>query len=315
MSSSAAKSKSSKGTTKATSGRLFVLDLSDGRVLSCKPDGSDLKTIVSEGRRLPDGIVVDVEAGHIYWTNMGNPQANDGSIERADLDGKNLKHIVPPGGTFTPKQLQLDKKNGKLYWCDREGMRVMRCNLDGSKMETLIDSSQGDARPGPDQTKWCVGIALDIDGAKFYWTQKGPDNAGQGRIFRANLEIPKGQTPADRNDIEVLYENLPEPIDLDLDVANRIIYWTDRGDPPRGNTVNRAPMDAATGKRKDPEIVLNDLMEGIGLFLDAKNERMFVTDLGGNVYSANLDGSNKKVLLFAQGNLAGVAYAEIPASS
>jgi hypothetical protein len=160
-----------------------------------------------------------------------------------------------------------------------------------------------------------VGIALDIDGAKFYWTQKGPDNAGRGRIFRANLEIPKGQTPADRNDIEVLYENLPEPIDLDLDVANRIIYWTDRGDPPRGNTVNRAPMDAATGKRKDPEIVLNDLMEGIGLFLDAKNERMFVTDLGGNVYSANLDGSNKKVLLFAQGNLAGVAYAEIPASS
>jgi DNA-binding beta-propeller fold protein YncE len=315
MSSSAAKSKSSKGTTKATSGRLFVLDLSDGRVLSCKPDGSDLKTIVSEGRRLPDGIVVDVEAGHIFWTNMGNLKANDGSIERADLDGKNLKHIVSPGGTFTPKQLQLDKKNGKLYWCDREGMRVMRCNLDGSKIETLIDSSQGDSRPGPDQTKWCVGIALDIDGAKFYWTQKGPDNAGRGRIFRANLEIPKGQTPADRNDIEVLYENLPEPIDLDLDVANRIIYWTDRGDPPRGNTVNRAPMDAATGKRKDPEIVLNDLMEGIGLFLDAKNERMFVTDLGGNVYSANLDGSNKKVLLFAQGNLAGVAYAEIPASS
>jgi DNA-binding beta-propeller fold protein YncE len=315
MSSSAAKSKSSKGTTKATSGRLFVLDLSDGRVLSCKPDGSDLKTIVSEGRRLPDGIVVDVEAGHIYWTNMGNLKANDGSIERADLDGKNLKHIVSPGGTFTPKQLQLDKKNGKLYWCDREGMRVMRCNLDGSKIETLIDSSQGDSRPGPDQTKWCVGIALDIDGAKFYWTQKGPDNAGRGRIFRANLEIPKGQTPADRNDIEVLYENLPEPIDLDLDVANRMLYWTDRGDPPRGNTVNRAPMDAATGKRKDPEIVLNDLMEGIGLFLDAKNERMFVSDLGGNVYSANLDGSNKKVLLFAQGNLAGVAYAEIPASS
>jgi DNA-binding beta-propeller fold protein YncE len=315
MSSSAAKSKSSKGTTKATSGRLFVLDLSDGRVLSCKPDGSDLKTIVSEGRRLPDGIVVDAEASHIYWTNMGNLKANDGSIERADLDGKNLKHIVPPGGTFTPKQIQLDKKNGKLYWCDREGMRVMRCNLDGSKIESLVDSSRGDSRPGPDATKWCVGIALDIDGAKLYWTQKGPDNAGRGRIFRASLEIPKGQTPADRNDIEALYENLPEPIDLDLDFGNRMIYWTDRGDPPRGNTVNRAPMDAATGDRKDPEIVLNNLMEGIGLFLDLKNERMFVSDLGGNVYSANLDGSNKNILLFAQGNLSGVAYAEIPSSS
>ena len=311
MSSSAAKSKSSKVTTSATVGRLFVLDLSDGRVLSCQPDGSDLKTIVSEGRRLPDGIVVDAEAGHIYWTNMGSLKANDGSIERADLDGKNLTHIVPPGGTFTPKQLQLDKKNGRLYWCDREGMRVMRCNLDGSKIETLVDSSRGESRPGSDATKWCVGIALDVDGEKLYWTQKGPDNAGRGRIFRTNFEIPKGQTPADRNDIEVLFENLPEPIDLDLDVASRMMYWTDRGDPPRGNTVNRAPMDPATANRKDPEIVLKNLMEGIGLFLDLKNARMFVSDLGGNVYSANLDGSNVKTLLFAQGNLAGVAYAEI----
>jgi hypothetical protein len=85
----------------------------------------------SEGRRMPDGIVVDVVAGHIYWTNMGNFTTNDGSIDRADLDGSNITNIVPAGGTFTPKQLQLDKQNGRLYWCDRESMRVMRCNLDG----------------------------------------------------------------------------------------------------------------------------------------------------------------------------------------
>ena len=46
---------------------------------------------------MPDGIVVDVEAGHIYWTNMGIPNLNDGSIERADLDGKNRKIIVRTG--------------------------------------------------------------------------------------------------------------------------------------------------------------------------------------------------------------------------
>jgi DNA-binding beta-propeller fold protein YncE len=298
-----------------TVGRLFFLDLATGRVLSSNPDGSDLKTIVSEGRKLPDGIVVDVAGGHIYWTNMGNPSANDGTIDRADLDGRNVTNIVPPGATWTPKQLQFDAKNGKLYWSDREGMRVMRANLDGSKIETLVDTSQGDARPGADLRKWCVGIALDVEGGKFYWTQKGPDKAGQGRIFRANLEIPEGQTPANRQDIEVLYNNLPEPIDLDLDLGNRIMYWTDRGDPPRGNTVNRAPMDATNGKRPEPEIVLNHLMEGIGLGLDLDNGRMFVTDLAGSVYSANLDGSNKKPVIFAQGNLTGIAYAELPAGS
>jgi hypothetical protein len=298
--------------SKAATARLFFLSASSGEVFSANPDGSDLKVIVSEGRRIPDGIIVDVEAGHLYWTNMGNPSANDGSIERANLDGSNVTHIVPPGGTFTPKQLQLDEKNRKLYWCDREGMRVMRANLDGSRIETLIDTSEGDSRPGKVIKKWCVGIALDVEAGKLYWTQKGSDNAGEGRIFRANLEIPKGQTPANRKDVELLYENLPEPIDLELDLANRTLYWTDRGDPQRGNTVNRATMDPSRGNgRKEPEIVFDHLEEGIGITLDLKGGRMFLTDLGGSVYSANLDGSNKKTVLGAEGNLTGIAYAEI----
>jgi DNA-binding beta-propeller fold protein YncE len=296
-----------------TSGRLFFLDLGAGRVLSANPDGSDLKTIINEGRKLPDGLVVDAAASHIYWTNMGNPKKNDGSILRSDLDGKNMISIVPPGGTFTPKQLWLEKKGGKLYWSDREGMRVMRANLDGSNIETLVDTSQGDPRPGRDATKWCVGIAVDAEGGKIYWTQKGDDNAGQGRIFRANIVIPPGQSPGNRKDIELLYENLPEPVDLDLDLANRTLYWTDRGDPPRGNTVNRAPMDQKPGNRKEPEILFTHLMEGIGLALDLKRGRMFITDFAGTVYCANLDGSNQKTLLFAQGNLTGIAYAELPA--
>jgi len=304
-----------KTTAKAMTPRLFFLSVSSGQVFSANPDGSDLKVIVSEGRRLPDGIVVDADAGHLYWTNMGNPSANDGSIERADFDGNNITHIVPPGGTFTPKQLQLDEKNRKLYWCDREGMRVMRANLDGSKIETLIDTSEGDARPGKDVKKWCVGIALDVEAGKLYWTQKGPENAGEGRIFCSNLEIPKGQTAANRKDIELLYEGLPEPIDLELDLAHRTMYWTDRGDPPRGNTVNRAPIDPAQGNgREEPVIIFDHLMEGIGIALDLKGGRMFLTDLGGSVYSANLDGSNKKTVLAAEGNLTGIVYAEIPAA-
>src|SRR5580765_8459843 len=144
---------------KRATGRLFFLEANAGVIHTAYADGSDRKVIVS-GARVPDGVVVDVEAGHIYWTNMGNPSKNDGSIERVDLDGQNRKTIVPEGGTFTPKQLHLEKKSGKLYWCDREGMRVMRCNLDGSNIETLVDSSKGDARPGPDLTKWCVGITV-----------------------------------------------------------------------------------------------------------------------------------------------------------
>jgi hypothetical protein len=298
----------------AAVGRLFVLDASGGRILSVNPDGTGAQVLVTECR-MPDGIAVDVESGHFYWTNMGVPSRNDGSIERADLDGRNRKTIVPQGGTFTPKQLQLDKENGKLYWCDREGMRVMRSNLGGSNIETLVDSSHGDPRPGPDLTKWCVGIAVDAGRGQIYWTQKGPDKGGLGRLFRANIEIPKDENAANRTDVEVLFDGLPEPIDLELDLKNRLLYWTDRGDPPRGNTVNRAPMDADSRKRPAPEILYQHLMEGIGIAIDFKGGRMFITDLAGSVYSARLDGSERRTLLAAQGNVTGIAYVEIPESA
>ncbi|HEY5743285.1 MAG TPA: hypothetical protein VIS99_12160 [Terrimicrobiaceae bacterium] len=303
-------SKPKRRSANKTNGRLFFLEASGGRILSVNADGSHRKVILS-GCRVPDGVVVDLEAGHIYWTNMGVPNRNDGSIERADLDGQNRVTIIGEGKTFTPKQLHLERKSGKLYWCDREGMRVMRSNLNGSNIETLVDTSNGDARPGIDLTKWCVGIAVDPDRGEIYWTQKGPDDAGKGRLFRARIDLPKGENAAHRSDIELLFDGLPEPIDLELDLTNRLIYWTDRGDPPRGNTVSRASMDADFKKRPVPDILLTHLMEGIGIALDFQGGRMFLTDLAGSIYSAKLDGTEKKPVLVAQGNLTGIAYAEI----
>jgi hypothetical protein len=299
----ATRTKASSGATR--SGRLFLLELSGDRIHSMNPDGSNHKIIVTNCR-LPDGIVVDTEAGHIYWTNMGIPSLDDGSIERADVDGRNRRIIVPQGVTHTPKQLHLDKENGRLYWSDREGMRVMRANLDGSQVETLVETGRGDENRR-DETRWCVGITIDLNLGKIYWTQKGPTKGGLGSLRRANIDIPQGESPTNRSDIEVLFDQLPEPIDLELDLTNRVLYWTDRGDPPRGNTVNRVPID----KKAVPEIVITHLMEGIGIALDIPRNRMFVTDFAGSVYSADLDGKNEHNLLYAQGNLTGIAYAEI----
>jgi hypothetical protein len=278
----------------SSGGRLFVLDLSGGRIFSLRPDGSDPKTLVT-GCRLPDGLAVDLAAGHIYWTNMGVPHKNDGSIERADLDGGNRRFIIPEGGTFTPKQLHLEKKSGKLYWSDREGMRVMRANLDGSQVETLIQTGKGEG-DRRDPSNWCVGITVDPIREQMYWTQKGADDSGHGRIFRAGTELPSGQTPTNRLDVEVLFQGLPEPIDLELDLEHR------------SNTVSRTPIDG----RLKQAILLDHLMEGIGIALDVRSDRMFVTDLAGSIYSAHLNGAEKRPIAMAQGNLSGIAYGENP---
>jgi len=289
------------------SGRLFFLDIRGGRVVSTAPDGADVKVLISGRTGIPDGIAVDTQAGHIYWTIMGRAAADDGMIERIDLDGSHLTTIVPAGGTFTPKQLKLDPVHRKLYWSDREGMRIMRANLDGSNIETLVETGHGDEERR-DAGNWCVGIALDVAGGKIYWTQKGSDNAGIGSIKRANLEIPAGENSSHRSDIEVLFQRLPEPIDLDLDLTHRMIYWTDRG----ANIVSRASMDVPRGTylhaRTDQQVLMSELKEAIGISLDIPGDRMYVTDLGGNVYSARLDGSDQRTLLTGQGSLTGIAF-------
>jgi hypothetical protein len=292
--------------------RLFFLDVRGGRVVSANADGSDAKTLVAGLRGTPDGIVVDADAGYMYWTHMGVASADDGYIQRAKVDGSDVTKIVPDGGTFTPKQLKLDAKHRKLYWADREGMRIMRANVDGSQVETLIETGHGDGDRA-NQANWCVGIALDVERGKVYWTQKGGNPPNTGSIRRANLDIPQGRDAAHRTDVEILVDGLPEPIDLDLDLRARTMYWTDRGDPPRGNTVASAPMDPAYGfrpsARSDVHILFGGWKEGIGIALDAARDRLYVTDLGGNVYTAHLDGSDHHILLTAQGSLTGIAVA------
>jgi hypothetical protein len=68
---------------------------------------------------------------------------------------------------------------------------------------------------------------------------------------------------------------------------------------------------AHRGQAGDPLNVFTHLMEGIGIALDLTGDRTFIIDFGGGVLSAELNGSDKKVVLVAQENLTGIAYSEL----
>ena len=129
----------------------------------------------------------------MFWTEMGTPSKNDGAIYSAALDGLDRKTVVAPGDVHTPKECVIDQEDSKLYFCDREGLGVMRVNLDGSDLETVIQTGNWkDANDQHDQTKWCVGIAISRKLGKLYWTQKGYSKASSGRIISAGLDMPRG---------------------------------------------------------------------------------------------------------------------------
>ncbi|KZP17156.1 hypothetical protein FIBSPDRAFT_1047087 [Athelia psychrophila] len=228
---------------------------------SATPDGQDIRILST----LADGVVVDTRhgKGRIYVTCMGYfVSTNDGRLVRAAGDGTGVEVIVPDGATFTPKQLVIDMASEKLCWADREGMRT--------------DEDRKDS------TRTCVGVSVDTtELSSFIYVWWGASKAHQGRILRANIDIPPNQT------IQTLYAHLPEPIDLDLDPASQTLYWTDRGDPPLGNTLNRADVSAhlaptagAKGPGRDT-VVVGKLHEAIALSLDLPGRRALVADLNG----------------------------------
>ncbi|KAL7918696.1 hypothetical protein ACQKWADRAFT_330487 [Trichoderma austrokoningii] len=274
---------------------------SGGQILQLGLDGKVQKVLV-DGTSMPDGVDIDHETGRMFWTSMGVPGNNDGAIYSANVDGTDIRTVLSPGSVNTPKQLVIDRKSRKLYFSDREGLSVFRCNFDGSDLELLIKT--GDAENPEDKednTKWCVGIAVAPKLGKFYWTQKGVSKGNKGRIFSANIATPAGQSVQSRDDVVCLLNGLPEPIDLEVDEETNILYWTDRGELPFGNSLNKAQLNRAglLEKSTSPrgyEILTKHFKEAIGLKLDTKNGHIYVADLCGSIYQCDFDGKNKKVI-------------------
>lgn len=275
---------------------LLALRLSEGDIVRVPLTGGDdhrTTTFVADAGPCPDGVVV--QAGVAYWTTMGVPRqipglsgeesldysARTGGISSAALADGHPSAVVVPGMLTTGKQLASDGA-GRLYWGDREGCRISSVRLDGSGLQDLVINT-------PDETKEqeCVGVAVDADGGYLYWTQKGPAKGGRGRILRAGLELPAGESPEARNDVEVLWEGLPEPIDLEIHQG--FLYWTDRGAEPLGNTLNRAPLPAPGEQGAQPEILAIGFREAIGLAIDGAAGRAYVSELGGRILAVELD--------------------------
>lgn len=283
----------------ATNGKVLRIDTSTYRA----------ETIV-EGLPLPDGIDLSQDEGRIFWTNMGrSTSTRDGSVMSSRLDGSDIQVVVPTGQVHTPKQLTVAHKSRKIYLCDREGTSVHRVDFEGKNHEVIVRHRSEDGA-GPDMTQWCVGIAVDETAGKMYWTQKGPSKAGKGRIFRANIDIPEGESAENRSDVELLFDNLPEPIDLEIDAETQVLYWTDRGEHPVGSSLNRAPLAACTSASKvAPEIVARHFHEPIGLKLGVASRQAYVSDLGGSVYQVDIDTKKKVVIYRGSGAYTGISLA------
>ena len=298
---------------------LFALTLLPGGVHRVDPATGEVVDIAAFPGECPDGIVLVPERDELAVTLMGRPdgeprpgeepafEQRNGSLHAVPLTGEDPRVLVERGAFTTGKQLTRDPGSGRYFWSDREGRAVLRCEADGSGLTALVRTVGTGPSPAEEP---CVGVAIDPVGGFLYWTQKGPAKGGRGRILRAGLELPDGQEAGTRTDIETLWRDLPEPIDLELDPANGMVYWTDRGAAPDGNTLNRAPIPAAGLPGEAPQILARGFHEAIGLAVDGARGTVYVADLSGRISAVDLASGAIRTAAVLPGPVTGIALAE-----
>ena len=277
----------------------IALDLVRGKVywtegvgiLRANLDGSDLeydfiRTDLPNSSNIWE-IALDVNRGKIYWTD-------EGTILRADLNGENREEILTISDGY-PEEITLDVDRGKIYWANTYWTNpitrtIQRADLDGQNIEHLFELADDVNRNNRSRPQ--VGIALDVDRGKIYWT-----DPGSRTIQRADLN---GENR------EVLFDPIvrePHGIALYSDK----MYWTDvvKGTIQQSDLNGENIEVLVTGLNRPKGIALLDgdkiywADAGTGEYWGylETGRRVWVQPETGKIQAANWDGSNVKDVL------------------
>ena len=214
------------------------------------------------------GIALDVDGGKIYWTDEELENWRDwgtGTIQRADLDGKNREVLFDP---IVRRPHGIALGIDKMYWTDTAKGTIHRADLNGQNREVLVT--------GLDEPK---GITLTA-GSKIYWT-----DSGTGKIQVANL---------DGSQVKDIVIGLGHPHTIALDRGKSKIYWgndvyvMDMGSLTLiGSDLQRANLNGSQVEKI--ETVPPSWYEYIAL--DEDRAKIYWTS-GSYVFHSDLDGSH-----------------------
>ncbi|MCH8333302.1 IPT/TIG domain-containing protein, partial [Candidatus Sumerlaeota bacterium] len=220
-------------------GKIYWSDRDGKRIQRANLDGTELETLISVFTRPggeaiplenPVGMALDIENKKLYFTDrfMGMVLRADMEIPEGETHGTRTYVEILVAGVRDenrPIDIDLDLERGKMYWTDRGSREILRANLDGSGVETLIDASKVEIRSP-------IGISLERAAGRMYWS-----DVSTGIIHRANL---------DGGDIEVI---VPEGSIRPLGVEHKMIE-PDRGPAAGGQEVGILGSNFAPGRTK-----------------------------------------------------------------
>jgi DNA-binding beta-propeller fold protein YncE len=160
------------------------------------------------------------------------------------------------------------KEYTDIYFMDTYNEDIETLPIDGGTPSVLAEGIYG------------VGIAYDKENEKIYYSDFANDSTPDGKIWKADL---------DGGNAVVIASGIQDPYGIAIDSKNNKIYWGD----DNGN-VSRCDLDGS-----DKEDIVSIDGGGIrAVAIDETNSKLYFYDVQNNsLYKANLDGSNKSVII------------------
>lgn len=123
----------------------------------------------------------------IYWVD--NSTLSSTVLRSARLDGTDVFNIAGVGQRDL-RDVVFNPFDNMLYWSDT--LLIARIGPDTGGGVRLIDTDHPDCGSP-------MGIALDLEDGWVYWV-----DGGDGNIKRMGIDVPAGETPQNRSDVETV---------------------------------------------------------------------------------------------------------------
>lgn len=118
-----------------THGKLYWASMAYHTIQRSNLDGTNVETLVTVPG-WPSGIALDPVDAKLYWVEQG------GAIWRSNLDGTQVQPVLLGLAPYL-MGLAVDPVGRTMYWTAREPGRVMKAKLDGTGVETVLDTGLG----------------------------------------------------------------------------------------------------------------------------------------------------------------------------
>ncbi|MEZ5066061.1 MAG: FlgD immunoglobulin-like domain containing protein [bacterium] len=166
-----------------------------------------------------ENVAVDLEAGHVYYAGRTSSHV----IGRMNLDGSDVQVLMT--GFADVRDLVLDLAAGKIYWSETGADQILRANLDGTDVETVIVAPSAG------------GLAFDPLARRLYWTERHPEEL---RVRGMDVD---GSTPTTH--VVILTSELTGG--LTIDVVSRVLYVSIGSlSPLPGSLIAHVELDTGT---------------------------------------------------------------------